>query len=132
MAVSIFVNPIQFNNQGDLKNYPRTLEKDLEMLNQILGENDFVFAPSAGLVSGSEIIVEIAGTGGNAVGLRYTRSVQISNGTLVVSNAVSHVNETVNTLTSVDPSQTFMLRFQANILDSKMGLTLLGCDQTVY
>lgn len=46
VAVSIFVNPIQFNNQGDLKHYPRTLEKDLEMLSEVLDENDFVFAPS--------------------------------------------------------------------------------------
>ncbi|MFO0356039.1 MAG: pantoate--beta-alanine ligase [Sphingobacteriaceae bacterium] len=41
---SIFVNPTQFNDQNDLKNYPRTPEKDLEMLK--LAGCDAVFMPS--------------------------------------------------------------------------------------
>ncbi len=44
-VVSIFVNPLQFNNPDDLIKYPRTLDADRAML-----ENagcDLVFAPSA-------------------------------------------------------------------------------------
>ncbi|HEY5471073.1 MAG TPA: pantoate--beta-alanine ligase [Bacteroidales bacterium] len=45
VVVSIFVNPTQFNDKNDLKNYPRDLGKDLEMLKNILRENDIVFSP---------------------------------------------------------------------------------------
>lgn len=43
VIVSIFVNPIQFNNSEDFKKYPKTLELDLQLLtNQ---EVDAVFIP---------------------------------------------------------------------------------------
>ena len=42
-VVSIFVNPTQFNDKEDLKNYPRTLEADMEKLNP--SAVDIVFAP---------------------------------------------------------------------------------------
>ncbi|MCD6346210.1 MAG: pantoate--beta-alanine ligase [Bacteroidales bacterium] len=47
VTVSIFVNPIQFNNPDDLQKYPGTIEKDLAMLDQVLKSDDIVFAPSA-------------------------------------------------------------------------------------
>ena len=44
-VVSIYVNPTQFNDKNDLKNYPRNLDNDLLILNKILRENDIVFTP---------------------------------------------------------------------------------------
>ncbi|MFT7516650.1 MAG: pantoate--beta-alanine ligase [Myxococcota bacterium] len=35
VIVSIFVNPLQFNNSDDLTNYPRTLDTDLALLEQL-------------------------------------------------------------------------------------------------
>ena len=45
VVVSIYVNPTQFNDKNDLKNYPRTIESDLELLKMVLRENDIVFTP---------------------------------------------------------------------------------------
>ncbi|MCB9012666.1 MAG: pantoate--beta-alanine ligase [Bacteroidales bacterium] len=44
VMVTIFVNPTQFNDPNDLRNYPRNLEKDLELL-AAQGMTDIVFAP---------------------------------------------------------------------------------------
>jgi pantoate--beta-alanine ligase len=44
VAVSIFVNPLQFNDKNDLAKYPRELEKDQDLL---MREGvDLIFAPS--------------------------------------------------------------------------------------
>lgn len=55
--VSIFVNPTQFNSVEDLEKYPRTLEIDLEKMNQ-LNENIIVFIPSVEDMYGKKIISE--------------------------------------------------------------------------
>jgi len=46
VVVSIYVNPTQFNDINDLKNYPRTLDDDLRLLGEVLRDDDIVFTPS--------------------------------------------------------------------------------------
>lgn len=46
VVISIFVNPAQFNDKNDLKNYPRTPDSDIHLLKKVLRKTDLVFIPS--------------------------------------------------------------------------------------
>ena len=43
--VSIFINPKQFNNKTDYKNYPKNINKDLKILKRL--KTDFVYIPKS-------------------------------------------------------------------------------------
>ncbi len=48
VVVSVFVNPTQFDNSGDLKKYPRTLDADVTLVSQLKSKvKVIVFAPEA-------------------------------------------------------------------------------------
>ncbi|HCL07894.1 MAG TPA: pantoate--beta-alanine ligase, partial [Flavobacteriaceae bacterium] len=65
VVVSIFVNPTQFNNAGDLETYPRDLKQDLKRIESIgsLGEI-IVYAPSEAAVYGNSVTKEAFDFGG--------------------------------------------------------------------
>jgi len=46
VIVSVFVNPTQFDKKEDLKKYPRTLERDINILKTLSKNNIIVYAPS--------------------------------------------------------------------------------------
>ena len=54
IVVSIFVNPTQFDKKEDLDQYPRTLEKDLELLKSV--DCDAVFVPEVDDIYNDEIL----------------------------------------------------------------------------
>jgi len=55
VVVSIFVNPTQFDNKGDLKKYPRTLEADIALLSQIKGPI-YIFVPEASELYNGQVV----------------------------------------------------------------------------
>ncbi|MFO7719040.1 MAG: pantoate--beta-alanine ligase [Gillisia sp.] len=54
VVVSIFINPTQFDNLKDLENYPRTLEADMALLED-LHLDLLLFAPTAAELYGKEV-----------------------------------------------------------------------------
>ncbi len=57
VVVSIFVNPTQFDKAEDLKNYPRTLETDLQLLEQ--EQCDLVFVPQVEEIYQNDVKPEV-------------------------------------------------------------------------
>lgn len=55
VIVSIFVNPTQFDKEEDLKNYPRTLESDIDLLKTVSESEIHVYAPSVDDIYGTQI-----------------------------------------------------------------------------
>ncbi|NND61576.1 MAG: pantoate--beta-alanine ligase [Flavobacteriaceae bacterium] len=62
-VVSIFVNPTQFDNAGDLEKYPRTLKTDAQLLKK-LDDKILVYAPNPGDLYGDNVVSKKYSFGG--------------------------------------------------------------------
>ena len=49
VLITIFINPTQFDDDKDLMNYPRELQKDLEKISHF-GENIWAYTPNLSLI----------------------------------------------------------------------------------
>ena len=56
VVVSIFVNPTQFDNPEDLKEYPKTIQKDIELLKSV--SCDILFLPTVEEIYAENIVSE--------------------------------------------------------------------------
>ena len=90
---SIFVNPAQFNNMKDLEKYPRTLERDLGMLEK--SGCDVVFAPDAKMMYESEPTIKFDFGDLDKILEGKFRPGHFSGVALVVSKFFNIVNPTV-------------------------------------
>ncbi len=55
VVVSIFVNPTQFNNPEDLNKYPRTVERDIDLLKSTITGDLIIFTPTADQIYGDQV-----------------------------------------------------------------------------
>ena len=60
VVVSVFVNPTQFNDPGDLERYPRPFERDRDLLEE--AGVDFLFHPSYGELYGDDYRYKVSET----------------------------------------------------------------------
>ena len=105
---------------------------DVNRTSSLGAKQDLMLVPDSSLSAGSEVVVEINGNAGsNNFKVGYVKGEQISNGTSRITNTVWIVDEAVLSNISVTGGETYLMRFQVNMLTSNnyKGLTFLGCDQ---
>jgi pantoate--beta-alanine ligase len=122
-AVSIFVNPLQFGPNEDLAKYPRTLERDAEML-KALGA-DLLFVPSVEEMYPSDATthVEVGGISDRLDGL--TRPGHFRGVATIVSKLVEIVRPDRAFFGQKDAAQVAVLRRMVRDLD--MDVQLVVC-----
>lgn len=125
VIVSIFVNPTQFNNPDDLLKYPRTIDNDLSILEEV--GVDFVFIPS---------VEEIYPANSNFEKLDIGNLGKVMEGSFrpghfdgvvqVVKRLFDIVNPDISCFGEKDFQQLAVIRFMAN--HYQLPIEIVGCE----
>jgi pantoate--beta-alanine ligase len=126
VVVSIFVNPTQFNNQEDLKKYPRTLERDVALLKTV-SNNIIVYAPSVDDIYGDDVSSETFEFGG----LEHEMEGKFRHGHFNgVGTIVKRFFEIVKPTSAYFGKKDFQqLRIVQKLVENyKLPVTIVGCE----
>lgn len=107
VIASIFVNPIQFGAGEDLDKYPRTFERDLELMNGIA---DGVFAPSTSEIYGPRPLCHVEPTQFNSIMEGQKRPEFFRGVATIVCKLFNIVQPTTSYFGQKDISQCILIR----------------------
>ena len=116
VVVSLFVNPAQFNDAGDLDAYPRDPERDAELATEV--GVDYLFAPPLGEVypSGFATTVSVAGVTETLEGAHRGRA-HFDGVTTIVTKLFNMVSPDVAYFGQKDAQQAVVIRQLVRDLD---------------
>ncbi len=126
IVVSIFVNPMQFNNPDDLTNYPRTLEEDSE---QLINEGvDMLFTPTPEIMypKGLDVQTFVEVPGISDVFCGASRPGHFRGVATIVNKLFNLVTPDVACFGSKDYQQLQVIRLMVE--DLSLDIKIVGCD----
>jgi len=125
VVVSVFVNPTQFNNPQDLEKYPRTLEKDVELLKKVSG-NIIIYSPNASELYGDTILAKEYNFGGIENEMEGKHRAGHFNGVGTVLNLLFRVVQPTNAYFGEKDFQ--QLQIVKKLVEiEKLPITVIGC-----
>ncbi len=126
VVVSVFVNPTQFDNSNDLSKYPRTLTKDIQLLETLSKTAIIMYAPTVEDIYGSQTKAERFDFGGLEFQMEGKFRVSHFDG---VGTIVKRLFEIVKPTTAYFGEKDFQqLQIIKKMVEvSQLPVTIIGC-----